>query len=311
MTESNHAKTSRIARILTVLALIAVVSVLAGCGSSKSSSSSSGSTAMTAATASKDAAAAAKLPSGFTGPITVAMDASYPPNEFFDTDGKTIIGMDADLAKAIGTTLGVPVQLKNVSFDAIIPGLQAGKYDIGMSSFTDNKEREKVVDMVDYLTAGTGFYTSAAKPAAVTGLDSLCGLTVAVEKGTVQADDATAQSKKCKADGKDAVTVSIFPDQNGANLAITSGKADVGMADSPVASYIVEQSGGKLTRIDAKYDYGTAPYGIAIPKNSGLTPAIQAAVQKLMDNGAYDAILKKWKIDDEGVQKATINGATS
>jgi polar amino acid transport system substrate-binding protein len=299
MTDFNHVKTSKIAKILTVLAMIAVVSVLAGCGSDDKSDSSGGASASTTAT--KDEAAVAKLPADFKGPLTVATDASYPPNEFYDTDNKTIIGMDVDLSKAIAQTLGTTADVKNVSFDAILTGLAANKYDLGVSSFTDTKEREQTVDMVTYLTAGTGFYTSAAEPAEVTGLDDLCGKTVAVEKGTTQADDAAAQAKKCK------LTVSVFSDQNAANLAITSGRADVGMADSPVASYIVEQSGGKLKRIDAKYDYGTAPYGIAVNKDSGLTPAIQLAVQSLIDSGTYDAILKKWNLQDEGVTESKIN----
>jgi polar amino acid transport system substrate-binding protein len=252
----------------------------------------------------------AKLPADFSGPITVATDASYPPNEFYDTDNKTIIGMDVDLSNAIAQTLGTTAKISNVGFDAILTGIQAEKYDLGVSSFTDNKEREEAVDFVTYLTAGTGFYTNADSPADVTGLESLCGKKVAVEKGTTQADDAAAQLKKCKADGK-SMTVSVFADQNAANLAITSGRADVGMADSPVASYIVEQSGGKLERIDAKYDFGTAPYGIALAKDSKLTPAIQAAVQSLIDNGTYDAILKKWNLQGEGIDTAEINAATS
>jgi polar amino acid transport system substrate-binding protein len=308
MIDINHVKASKIARIFTVLALIAAVSVLAGCGSDEKSDSAGGASASTTAT--KDDAAVAKLPADFSGPITVATDASYPPNEFYDTDNKTIIGMDVDLSNAIAQTLGTTAKISNVGFDAILTGIQAEKYDLGVSSFTDNKEREEAVDFVTYLTAGTGFYTNADSPADVTGLESLCGKKVAVEKGTTQADDAAAQLKKCKADGK-SMTVSVFADQNAANLAITSGRADVGMADSPVASYIVEQSGGKLERIDAKYDFGTAPYGIALAKDSTLTPAIQAAVQSLIDNGTYDAILKKWNLQGEGIDTAEINAATS
>lgn len=308
MIDFNHVKTAKVARIFTILALIAAVSVLAGCGSDKKAESA-GATASTTAT--KDDAAAAKLPADFKGPITVATDASYPPNEFYDTDNKTIIGMDIDLTNAIAETLGTTAKISNVSFDAILTGIQAGKYDLGVSSFTDNKEREETVDFVTYLTAGTGFYTNAAKPATITGLDDLCGKTVALEKGTTQQADAETQSKTCEADGKDPVTVSIFADQNAANLAITSGRAEVGMADSPVASYIVEKSGGKLERVDAKYDFGAAPYGIALAKDSDLTPAIQAAVQSLMDNGTYTAILEKWNLEGEAIDKAQVNAATS
>ncbi len=101
---------------------------------------------------------------------------------------------------------------------------------------------------------------------------------MAAEKGTTQADDATAQSKKCTAAGKKPVTVSVFPDQNGANLALSSGRADVGMADSPVAEYQVKQSNGQFKTVGKAY--GTAPYGIAIPKGSGLDKPVLAGVKR-------------------------------
>jgi polar amino acid transport system substrate-binding protein len=130
-------------------------------------------------------------------------------------------------------------------------------------------------------------------------------LSVATEKGTTQTDDARAQSVKCINAGKPKVTVNTFPDQNGANLAVTSGRAQVGMADSPVAAYIIKKSGGKLAQTGT--DYGEAPYGVAINKKTGLTPAIQAAIQSLIDNGKYTTILKKWNLQDEGVATSKIN----
>ncbi len=77
----------------------------------------------------------------------------------------------------------------------------------------------------------------------------LCGKTVAVEKGTVEQEESEAQSKKCTKEGKKAVTVLIFPGQNAVNLAISSGRAEVGMADSPVAAYQVKQSNGAFKLI--------------------------------------------------------------
>ena len=163
-----------------------------------------------------------------------------------------------------------------------------------MSSFTDTKAREKVVDFVTYFSAGTSFYVKTDGGPAITGLSDLCGHTVAVEKGTTQETDATAQSVKCKAAGKKGVNVLTFPDQNGANLALTSGRAQVGMADSPVAAYQVKQSNGQFKLVGQPY--GTAPYGIAIPKGNGMAQPILDALKELMANGTYNAILTKWGI---------------
>ena len=217
-------------------------------------------------------------------------------------------GMDADLAVALTQALGLKAKVVNATFDGIIPGLAAGKYDLGMSSFTDTKEREKTVDFVTYFSAGTSFFEKAGGPP-VTGLASLCGLTVAVEKGTTQQADSTAQSKKCTAAGKKPVKVLTFPDQNGANLALSSGRAQVGMADSPPADYQVKQSGGQFKLVGTPY--GTAPYGIAIPKNSGMQKPILDALKQLMSNGQYKSILNKWGIAEGAIDNPTINGATS
>jgi polar amino acid transport system substrate-binding protein len=254
------------------------------------------------------AAAAATVPPKYKGGLRVAADATYAPNEFIASNGKTVVGMDADLAKAIGGVLHVKVTMINATFDSIIPGLQSGKYDLGVSSFTDTKAREKVVDFVTYFSAGTSFYGKAGGPA-VTSLAALCGHTVGVEKGTTQQNDATAQNAKCKKAGKSGVTVSVFPDQNGVNLALSSGRVQVAMADSPVAAYQVKQSHGQF-RLMGK-SYGTAPYGIAIPKKSGLAQPILSGVKTLMKNGTYMKILKKWGIQEGAIHNPKINGAIS
>ncbi|MFT4049888.1 MAG: ABC transporter substrate-binding protein [Solirubrobacterales bacterium] len=304
MTYGKSATSARLLKVLSVLALVALTAVLAGCGSSSDDKSSdSGSSSTASITGEFNQEAADKLPQAIkdAGKITVATDASYAPNEFFDEDGKTIIGTDADLAKAIGTTLGLEVTLKNATFDSIIPGLAAGKYDIALSSFTDTKEREKTVDMVTYLTAGTGFYTTSDNPTEVQGLADLCGKKVAVQKGTVQQDDVEAQSKKCS----DPIDLQVFTQQTDVDLALTSGKAQVALADSPVALYAVKQSDGTLKSTGKDYD--SAPYGIAVSKDSGMTEAVQAAVQTLIDNGTYAAILEKWGLTSGAITDSKIN----
>jgi polar amino acid transport system substrate-binding protein len=178
-----------------------------------------------------------------------------------------------------------------------------------MNSFTDTKAREKVVDFVTYYLAGTSFYVKASGGPTINTLADLCGKTVAVERGTTQQADAAAQGVKCKKAGKPGVTVSVFPDQNGANLALASGRAQVGMADSPVAAYIVKQSKGQFKVSGSTY--GTAPYGIAIPKGNGMAKPILDALKQLMADGSYKAILTKWGIQSGAISNPKINGATS
>jgi polar amino acid transport system substrate-binding protein len=299
---------------LTVLALVVVFT--AGCGGSGKKASSTTTTAATTTTATTistpatDSTVAAQVPSKFKSKtLVVAADATYAPNEFIGSNGKTVEGMDPDLGKALAAVMGIKVKVVNTSFDGIIPGLAAGKFDVGMSSFTDTKERQKTVDFVTYFQAGTSFYVKATGGPTINTLADLCGHSVGVERGTTQADDATAQSGKCKSAGKSGVKVAVYPDQNAANLAISSGRQQVGMADSPVAAYIVKQSNGQF-KLTGK-SYNTAPYGIAIPKGSGLAKPFLSALKVLMSDGTYKAILTKWGIADGAITNPKINGAIS
>lgn len=132
---------------------------------------------------------------------------------------------------------------------------------------------------------------------------------MSVEQGTTEKDDASTQGKKCKAEGKGAVTVLVFPDQNGANLAVSSGRAPLGFADSPVVDYQVKQSNGQFKVVGQPY--ANAPYGLAVPKGSGLAPAVLAAVKTLMKNGTYHQILTHWGVQAGAISTPKINGATS
>ncbi|HEX3689493.1 MAG TPA: ABC transporter substrate-binding protein [Solirubrobacteraceae bacterium] len=301
---------------------------IVGCGSSNSSSSTAAPAA--APTASSTSAASTGTGTGTgtgttagggtvsvpasiksKGTLTVAADASYPPNEFVGSDGKTVVGMDADLMKALGDAMGLKVKVVNQTFDSIIPGLASGKYDVGASSFTDTKEREKTVDFVDYFIAGESFFTKASGGANISGLADICGKSVAVEKGTTEESDAQAQSAKCKKAGKPAVNVLSFPDQNGANLALSSGRAQLGFADSPPAEYQVKKSNGQFKLVGPSIE--NAPYGLAVPKNSGLAQPMLAALKVLIANGKYKAILTHWGIQAGAIPLAQVklNGATS
>jgi polar amino acid transport system substrate-binding protein len=253
---------------------------------------------------------AATVPSSVkSSGLQVATDPTYAPDEMVASNGTTIVGMDADLAKAIGQVLGVKVTLNSAVFGTIIPALQSGKFNLGASSFTDNKTREKQVDFVEYFKAGEGYYVKANSSYKPNGLAALCGHTVSVETGTTEQTDAQTQSHKCTKAHKHSVKILSFADQNAANLAVSSGRAQVGFADSQVAGYIVATSNGEFK--NSGKAFGVAPYRLAIPKGLGLTKPVQGAVTQLMKDGIYMKILKKWGIQSGAITTAKINGATS
>jgi polar amino acid transport system substrate-binding protein len=290
-----------------VAAVFAVALLAAACSSSPSSTTT---TTIVIPTQSKDASIAATVPAAISssGSWTIALDATYAPDEFVASNGSTIIGMDADLAHAISQILGLKANLVNATFDTIIPGLQSGKYDLGDSSFTDTLARQKVVDFVDYFVAGEGFYVKTGGQK-FNGLASLCGHTVSVEDGTTEQSDAQSQAKACTSGGKKTVSVLSYGNQSQANLAVSSGRAQVGFADSQVAAYIVATSNGVFQNSGTAFE--VAPYGLALPKGNGMAAPVQAAVNLLIQNGTYTKILDKWGVQAGAVSTASINDATS
>jgi polar amino acid transport system substrate-binding protein len=258
-----------------------------------------------------NAADAALVPSAYKGTtLQVATDATYAPDE--SMNGTTMVGFDIDLLKAVATTLKISIHENNVTFDNILAGIDSGKYQIGNSSFTDEKSREKQVNFVDYFQAGEGVYAKSSSTVKFTGLMSLCGLNVAVESGTSEQQDAVSTAKKCPASKK--LTVSPFPTQTEANLAVSSGHSSVGFLDSQVAGYVVSTSKGAFKLVGNAIE--VAPYGIATPKTTtgkGLAKAIQAAVKTLIANGTYAEILAKWGVSAGAIptSKIVLNGALS
>ena len=270
---------------------------LSACGSnslSSGSTSSAAAAATSAAASAVDAALAAALPAKIksAGKIVVGTDATYAPNEFLDTDGKTVVGMDVDIFNAVAAKFGVKVEYVPSSFDSIILGVSSGKYDIGLSSFTINDDRKKQVNMVSYFNAGTQWVVAKGNPKKVDP-DNACGLNIGVQKGTVQVDDITARSKKCTDAGKPAINQIVDGDQGKVTTAVIGGKADAMLADSPVGLYAVKQTNGQLEALGQIYD--AAPYGIVAAKDqTAFAGGIAAALKAIAADGSYKAALDKW-----------------
>ena len=301
-------------RTLPAALACAALVVLAGCGSGGDGSGSSAAPTSAGAAASsaipapaKDDALAAKVPQSIAadGKIVFGTDASYAPNEFTAPDGTTIIGMDVDLGTAVAQKLGLQAEFQNSAFSGIIPGIQGGKYELGMSSFSVNPERVQTVDMVSYFTAGTSVAVKAGNPDNINA-DDLCGKSVGVQAGTVQVDDLAARNQKCTAEGKPAIQISELQAQTDVTLALTANRIVAFLADSPVVDYAIKTTDGGIEAIGTPYD--TAPYGIVLNKGqTDFTQAVQGAVQSLMEDGTYLQILDKYGVANGAIPSAEIN----
>ncbi|MFD6365204.1 transporter substrate-binding domain-containing protein, partial [Streptomyces roseolus] len=146
------------------------------------------------------------------GEVRVATDVPYPPFEMYVKEGETeLTGLDYDLGQALGARLGVTFAFSPQKFDGIVPAIQAGKFDVAMSAITDNKERQKVVDFVDYSRSGSGVLVADGNPSKVTTLDDLCGRKVAVQAATNQLDLLKSHQDACGKAGKGKIDIQTFP----------------------------------------------------------------------------------------------------
>ena len=286
---------------------LAVALVAAGCGSGGGGGSGGG-TATTAAAPSVDQALAAKVPDAIKadGKILIGTDPTYAPNEFLETDGKTVTGFDVELFNAVAAKLGLKTEWQPAKFDAIIPGLQSGKYEFGVSSFTINDERKQQVNMVSYFNAGTQWGTKKGNPSGIQP-DNACGKKVAVQTATVQeTEDLPKRQQACKSAGKPAITIDSYQAQDQATAAVVSGKDDAMLADSPVLAYAVKQTNGQLELLGDIYD--AAPHGYVVKKDqTDFAQAIADAVKALIADGTYKTILTKWGVDAGAIDNPAVN----
>ncbi|HKO86389.1 MAG TPA: ABC transporter substrate-binding protein [Actinomycetota bacterium] len=285
--------------------VLAIALVAAGCGEG---GGGGGSTGTTTAAPAVDEALAAKVPAAIKsdGKIVLGTDPTYAPNEFLETDGKTVTGFDVEVFNAVAAKLGLKTEWQASKFDAIIPGVQSGKYEMGVSSFTINDERKQQANMVSYFSAGTQWGTKKGNPAGVSP-DDACGKKVAVQTATVQeTEDLPKRQQACKSAGKPAITIDSYQAQDQATAAVVSGKDDAMLADSPVLAYAVKQTNGQLELLGDIYD--SAPYGYVIKKDqTEFAQAVADAVKALVSDGTYKTILEKWGVQAGAIDNPAVN----
>lgn len=251
-----------------------------------------------------DEAAVALLPDDIAerGTLRVGVNPEYPPNEYKNAQGE-IVGWGVDLAEAVAAKLGLTIEWEDAGFDTIIPKIQGGGLDMGSSSFTDNPERQKSVDFVNFYEAGVLW---AAPLGAEVDPDDACGKKVAVQSTTFQhTDELPEKSAACEAAGKEPIEILPYETQAEATNAVVQGAAEAFTADSPVTLYAISKLSDQIGPSGRTFD--VAPYGYPLPKDSELTAAIQAALQSLMDDGTYMDILTYAGVEDGAISQATIN----
>ncbi|MCB5909876.1 ABC transporter substrate-binding protein [Streptomyces pinistramenti] len=254
----------------------------------------------------KDPAAAKLLPAAVRsrGTLALATSVGTPPGATYLPDGRTVAGQDIDFADAVAKVLGVKLTREVAGFEAILPALGSGKYDLGTGNFGVTDERRRAVDFVTYINDGQGFAVRDDSPLKkVTSLRQLCGLTVATGAGTTFEATLEDHRKDCTAAGKKPYDVKTYAEQGALWISLQQGRSDVVMSTINGLRYAVRQQPGlrflnEFQRLDV---------GFAFKKGSPLTPAVQAAVNRLKKDGRYDRILKKWGTSASAIKTSQIS----
>ncbi len=229
------------------------------------------------------------------GKLTWGASVTFPPFEFADKDGKPI-GFDIDFTDALAKRMGLQPAIMPIAFQGVIPALLGKRIDVIVSGMYINPQRQEVADFVPYLLVGNQIVVRAGNPKKIDGEATLCGLTVAAPIATVFESSARKASDQCKAAGKQEITLLLLTGTNNCALALTQGRADAIIVSTPTVAALMHEEPGVYATGGAPFDTSTK-VGIAVRKdNPALKAALEKAVQAIVADGTYAALIKKWNL---------------
>ncbi|HOW95005.1 MAG TPA: bifunctional serine/threonine-protein kinase/transporter substrate-binding domain-containing protein [Mycolicibacterium fallax] len=250
-------------------------------------------------------AAAVPEPIKSRGTLIVGVNVPYAPDEFKNDEGE-LVGFDIDLLNAVARVLGLRTEWREMAFEAITGAVGDGSLDVGASSITDTRARERSVDFVTYLDAGTLW---ARRAGGTADPGAACGLRVGVAEGALQATtELPAKSAECVAAGLDPIDKVVYPDQSEVTAALLNGDIDALSADSTVTGFAVKLSAGKLEAAGSMTD--VAPYGWPVARDSALAESLRQGLEHLIATGEYREIATKWGVEQGVLDRPVVNGAT-
>ena len=256
-----------------------------------------------------DASAAKLLPAG-TDSLTLAVSVGgTPPGTSYLEDGKTLAVQDVDFAAAVAKVLGIKLKREAASFEAILPALDSGKYDVGASNITVTEERKQKYDFATYRKDELAFEAKKGSGWKVTGPKDVAGKKIAVGSGTNQEKILVEWSEEAVKQGLPKVDIKYYQTNQATYLALGSGAIDGYLGPNPTSAYHVATAG--QTEIVGTYSGGGSTIqgkiALTTKKGSGLVEAYAAAVNELIKSGDYKKILDRWNLANETVDTSEIN----
>ncbi|WP_248803114.1 ABC transporter substrate-binding protein [Pseudomonas sp. MWU13-2100] len=249
---------------------------------------------------------AAELPASIKakGEIVAAIMPNYPPMDFKNPASNELTGVDFDLGNALAQHMGVKMKWQETSFEQMINALTTKRVDIVLSGMTDTAERQKAVDFVDYFTSGSQFYT-LEKNKDINEMTDICGKTAGTSRRTTfPAEIAAWSTAHCPADKQ--IKVIGTEGSADARAQLRQSRINVAVQGSETLPYLVAQEKNTFKIIGAPMVVQFTGIGVS-KENAQLRDAIQTALQSMIADGSYQAILKKWDLSVGAVDNIAVN----
>jgi polar amino acid transport system substrate-binding protein len=244
------------------------------------------------------------------GEISVAANPSYPPFDFKNEAGESS-GLEADLMRAIAKKLNINLKFTGIEFASILPGVNAGRFDVGIGGYSNTEERRKVMGFVNYLYAVDGLVVRKGNPDKIS-ISDICGKIVSSSQGSYQTVNLAGLSEKCTTAGKPAVDMPVFQGTPAQVVALKSGRVQASNIDKAVGIYLVKKDSENIEEVPGvllNFAGNKLLMGFILKKDdTELAKALQAALNEVIKDGEYAKILKDWNMAAEAaVSESTIN----
>lgn len=260
-----------------------------------------------------DKALAESVPSEFRGgskPISVGVSYPNPPMVVPDpANPQEFDGFDIDYFRQLSSILDLEFEFHPVKFDALIPGLQSGRFDIALAGIYDTREREEIVDIVTFGSDGFSLIARKGNPEGITR-DGLCGRTVSATSGGIAATEYLPQiAAKCAERELPDIETRVAPGVDENLLALDTGRTDAYAATAITGTVLIQEAGEKYELVgEPEISY---EIGVGLQKNSELSEPIRAATQKFMNTDLYADLLSKWGLSAFAIERSRINPLSS
>jgi polar amino acid transport system substrate-binding protein len=252
------------------------------------------------------AASAGELPPEIAtkGSLTVAIVPNYPPMEFRDPATSALTGFDVDLGEALGKKLGVKIVWQETSFDQFMPSIATGRVDAILSGMTDLASRHETATFIDYLRSGPRFFVQQSRAGEFKDMAALCGKKVGASRRTSFPKEIAAWSEAhCANSPVEFVGTDGSAD---ARTQLKQGRIDAAVQGSETLPYLMDLELGAYTPVGERIASQFTGIALAV-KEKALQQAVADALDALIADGSYHVLLAKWKLNDNGIEKATIN----